>query len=79
MNKTETKASKSTVWRTLQRAEHLQFQNMQRVSQLLQRHKDARLEFCRNNMNRDWNKVRWLFFTSFFIFRHFFFIRSFVF
>jgi transposase len=49
--------SKSTIWRTIQHAPHIVREKLLPVPRLLPRHKEARLEFGRNNMSRDWTKV----------------------
>lgn len=53
-----TSVSKSTVWRTIRRQTFMDFQKLKPAPRLLPRHIEARLEFARNNMNRDWTKVR---------------------
>lgn len=51
-------ASKSTILRVLHNDPHIVRAKMMPVPLLKDRHKVARLEFARENMNRAWNLVR---------------------
>lgn len=50
--------SRSTVYRVISRNPHIVRQNMKKVPRLLDRHKEARIEYGRSNIRRDWNNVR---------------------
>lgn len=47
----------STIYRTLKSSPYIQRQKLKQAPRLLPRHKQARLEFARANMRRDWSKV----------------------
>lgn len=49
--------SRSTVWRCLKDSPYIQRQKLKQAPRLLPRHKEARLQFARDNMRRDWSKV----------------------
>lgn len=49
--------SRQTIYRTLNDSTHFDFSQMQKAPRLEQVHRDARLEFARNNMSRNWNYV----------------------
>lgn len=48
---------KTTIWRSLKRNSFITYERMNKAPRLLQRHKDSRLEFARQNMDRDWKLV----------------------
>lgn len=54
---TGVEASKSTIWRVLNRCDNIKFAKMKMAPRLLKRHIEARVEFARFNMNRNWNMV----------------------
>lgn len=49
--------SKTTVWRTLKRNQHIVRAKMRPAPRLQDRHITARLDFARHNMNRNWDTV----------------------
>jgi transposase len=49
--------SRATVGRVLQNSPNIVNQHLQSAPRLLPRHKEARLEFARENMQQDWSKV----------------------
>lgn len=46
--------SKTTIWRAIDRNPNIVRQKMMAAPRLLPRHKDARMEFARKNMDRSW-------------------------
>lgn len=52
-----TSVSRSTVWRVLNRSENIQHAKMKSAPRLEERHKEARVEFARKNMDRNWHTV----------------------
>lgn len=62
--------SKTTIWRTLKRNEHIVRAKMTPAPRLEDRHITARLEFARNNMNRNWDTVSHTLLFSFHCFDH---------
>uniref|UniRef100_A0A7I4Y306 Transposable element Tc3 transposase n=1 Tax=Haemonchus contortus TaxID=6289 RepID=A0A7I4Y306_HAECO len=49
--------SKTTVWRAVRRCENITRQAMKKAPRILDRHREARLEFAEMNLGRDWAKV----------------------
>ncbi|XGW19706.1 hypothetical protein V3C99_003502 [Haemonchus contortus] len=45
------------VWRAVRRCENITRQAMEKVPQITDRHKEARLGFAKMNLGRDWAKV----------------------
>ena len=58
--------SKMTVWRALKRNSNIVREKMMKAPRLLPRHIAARLDFGRNNMDREWKNVNPI--ASFFLF-----------
>jgi len=49
--------SKTTVWRAIQRNPNIVREKMAKAPRLLAHHINARLQFARENMNREWKNV----------------------
>lgn len=54
----DNKISRSTVWRILKRTDFIQYKKRKLVTKLTAKHKEARLQFARNNVDTNWNRVR---------------------
>jgi hypothetical protein len=50
--------SKMTIWNVLKRSKFIVRRKMRKIPQLTDDHKARRLEFARNNMATNWDKVR---------------------
>ncbi|CAD7078657.1 unnamed protein product [Hermetia illucens] len=56
-NECKLSVSIPTIWREINRNPNLVREKMRKAPRLQQHHKDARLEFARNNMSRHWDQV----------------------